>query len=263
MRSTGSSGFESSVAYRDNPLTIGRRFDPARLTAALATPFEPSNGLSPSPPLVVATGGYPVRMARERGLLVRSNPWSEGDGIALALERGARGDAERRVLRAGDAGARARSGVRAPRRSSTAASHGASSDVGEEFSPAEGVVVGERPRTGDRRPAGRPRVVRARRRGPRAARGRRAPAVRAGDRAAARRRSPCARLRRGHAHLWRRQGRQRAPVRPTASGRQASTWAACRTAATRAASPRRSCSGWSQPRTPALSKRRARRGARR
>jgi len=80
--------FQSSVAYRDNPLTVGRRFDPARLTAALATPFEPSNGLSPSPPLVVATGGYPVHMARERGLLVRSNPWSEGDGIALVLERG-------------------------------------------------------------------------------------------------------------------------------------------------------------------------------
>jgi len=31
-----------------------------------------------------------VRFARERGLLVRSNPWSEGDGIALALARGAR-----------------------------------------------------------------------------------------------------------------------------------------------------------------------------
>ena len=39
--------------------------------------------------MIVATGGYPVRLARERGLLVRSNPWSEGDGIALALERGA------------------------------------------------------------------------------------------------------------------------------------------------------------------------------
>jgi succinate dehydrogenase/fumarate reductase flavoprotein subunit len=79
---------QSSIAYRDNPLTVGRRFDPALLTAALPTPFEPSNSLSPSPPLVVATGGYPVRMARERGLLVRSNPWSEGDGITLVLERG-------------------------------------------------------------------------------------------------------------------------------------------------------------------------------
>jgi len=40
-------------------------------------------------PLVVATGGSSVRLARERGLLVRSNPWSEGEGIAVALARGA------------------------------------------------------------------------------------------------------------------------------------------------------------------------------
>lgn len=80
--------YEASVVYRDNPLTIGRRFDPGRLTAALAIPWEPSNGVVPTPPLVVATGGYSVRMARERGLLVRSNPWSEGDGIELVLERG-------------------------------------------------------------------------------------------------------------------------------------------------------------------------------
>jgi hypothetical protein len=38
---------------------------------------------------VVATGGYPVRLAGGRGLLVRSNPWSEGEGIDLALARGA------------------------------------------------------------------------------------------------------------------------------------------------------------------------------
>jgi hypothetical protein len=29
-----------------------------------------------------------VRYARERALLIRSNPWSEGDGIALVLSRG-------------------------------------------------------------------------------------------------------------------------------------------------------------------------------
>src|SRR5262249_11948438 len=44
---------------------------------------------SPEGPVILATGGYPVRLARERGLLIRSNPWSEGEGIALALERGA------------------------------------------------------------------------------------------------------------------------------------------------------------------------------
>ncbi len=41
------------------------------------------------PPLVLATGGFPVRLAREHGLLVRSNPWSEGDGLDFARARGA------------------------------------------------------------------------------------------------------------------------------------------------------------------------------
>ena len=34
-------------------------------------------------------GGFHVRLARERGLLLRANPWSEGDGLDLALGRGA------------------------------------------------------------------------------------------------------------------------------------------------------------------------------
>jgi succinate dehydrogenase/fumarate reductase flavoprotein subunit len=76
-----------------NPLTTGRRLDPRGLTETLVhAAGEPELGRS-SPegdgPLVVATGGYPVRLARERGLLVRSNPWSEGDGIALAIASGA------------------------------------------------------------------------------------------------------------------------------------------------------------------------------
>jgi succinate dehydrogenase/fumarate reductase flavoprotein subunit len=75
-----------------NPLTTGRRFDPRGLTEALVLAAgEPELGRS-SPegdgPVVLATGGYPVRLARERGLLVRSNPWSEGEGIAVALARG-------------------------------------------------------------------------------------------------------------------------------------------------------------------------------
>ena len=40
-------------------------------------------------PLVLATGGFPVRVARERGLLVRSNPWSAGDGLATRSSLGA------------------------------------------------------------------------------------------------------------------------------------------------------------------------------
>jgi succinate dehydrogenase/fumarate reductase flavoprotein subunit len=39
--------------------------------------------------LILATGGFGVRLARERGLLVRSNPWSEGDGLDWATARGA------------------------------------------------------------------------------------------------------------------------------------------------------------------------------
>jgi fumarate reductase flavoprotein subunit len=81
------------VAHTANPLTTGRRFDPRSLTEALTqSAGEVAFGRA-SPegdgPLVVATGGYPVRLARERGLLVRSNSWSEGEGIELALARGA------------------------------------------------------------------------------------------------------------------------------------------------------------------------------
>jgi succinate dehydrogenase/fumarate reductase flavoprotein subunit len=76
-----------------NPRTIGKRFDPQGLTDALLssggdvrleTPFPKTNE-----PLILATGGFPVRFAREHGLLVRSNPWSEGDGLDFGIERGA------------------------------------------------------------------------------------------------------------------------------------------------------------------------------
>ena len=68
----------------ENPFTTGRRYDPAELTSALSREAGevllgesfPSAGR-----LVLATGGFPVRVARERGLLIRSNRWSEGDGL--------------------------------------------------------------------------------------------------------------------------------------------------------------------------------------
>jgi len=78
-----------------NPRTTGKRFDPAGLTQALVrvigdssvrlsdrgqTPLQTAN--------ILCTGGFPVRLARERALLVRSNPWSEGDGLDFALARG-------------------------------------------------------------------------------------------------------------------------------------------------------------------------------
>jgi succinate dehydrogenase/fumarate reductase flavoprotein subunit len=77
-----------------NPRTVGKRFDPRGLTDALLawagdvrleTPLAPEVEL----PVVLATGGFSVRLARERGLLVRSNRWSEGDGLDFAAARGA------------------------------------------------------------------------------------------------------------------------------------------------------------------------------
>ena len=83
----------------DNPLTTGRRYDPVSLTDALVTAvgrdrLSLSAGDGPwvhmgRSPLVLATGGFPVRVARERDLLVRSNPWSEGDGLDFARAAGA------------------------------------------------------------------------------------------------------------------------------------------------------------------------------
>ena len=79
--------------HTTNPITTGRRFDPGSLTEALVRAAGKVELGRSSPgengPLVVATGGYPVRLAGKRGLLVRSNPWSEGQGIDAALARGA------------------------------------------------------------------------------------------------------------------------------------------------------------------------------
>jgi succinate dehydrogenase/fumarate reductase flavoprotein subunit len=76
-----------------NPLTTGKRFDPHALTRLLARDVEletplPRDGVDAL--LVLATGGFGKRLAAERGLLVRANPWSEGDGLDYALARGAR-----------------------------------------------------------------------------------------------------------------------------------------------------------------------------
>jgi fumarate reductase flavoprotein subunit len=79
--------------WRDttNPLTTGRRYDPRALTALLARDVELETPLPEDvvPPLLLATGGFPVRLARERGLLLRANPWSDGGGLDHARARGA------------------------------------------------------------------------------------------------------------------------------------------------------------------------------
>ena len=87
-----------------NPLTAGRRFDTAGLTSALvraagdvrlATPLDE---LPAGVPVILATGGFAA--GRELvahhitpwadDLVLRSNPWSAGDGLRLGLAAGAR-----------------------------------------------------------------------------------------------------------------------------------------------------------------------------
>jgi hypothetical protein len=41
------------------------------------------------PPVLLSTGGFAGRLARERGLFLRANRWSEGDGLDFALAHGA------------------------------------------------------------------------------------------------------------------------------------------------------------------------------
>jgi fumarate reductase flavoprotein subunit len=107
----------------NNPRTTGRRYDPSALTDALVGLIGPDR-LSLSAggdidvhrhhgdidvdvhrhhdAIILATGGFPVRVAKERGLLVRSNPWSEGDGLDYARTLGAAtaGDLEELYARA-------------------------------------------------------------------------------------------------------------------------------------------------------------------
>jgi succinate dehydrogenase/fumarate reductase flavoprotein subunit len=81
-----------------NPRTTGKRFDPKSLTETLVRAAGDVRfgqvpgtvpGTWPKEPMVLATGGFAVRYAHEHGLLVRCNPWSEGDGLDFAREHGA------------------------------------------------------------------------------------------------------------------------------------------------------------------------------
>ena len=73
-----------------NPRTVGRRFDTRGLTAALVRAAgDVRLGEAFADAHVLATGGFAARLARERDLLLRANRWSEGDGLAYGLARGA------------------------------------------------------------------------------------------------------------------------------------------------------------------------------
>src|SRR5690348_8678333 len=76
----------------ENPRTTGKRFDPRALTQLLAHDVELGTSLPPAaePPLVLACGGFGKRLAEQRGLMLRANPWSDGAALDYALPRGAR-----------------------------------------------------------------------------------------------------------------------------------------------------------------------------
>ncbi|HJQ51590.1 MAG TPA: NAD(P)-binding protein [Gaiellaceae bacterium] len=94
LRWLESLGAEPVWRDTENPLTTGRRYDPRALTRLLAeaagtVELETPLGEDVKGPVLLATGGFPGRLARERGLLLRANPWSDGDGLDFAVERGA------------------------------------------------------------------------------------------------------------------------------------------------------------------------------
>lgn len=86
-----------------NPLTTGVRFDPGGLTETLAARVddlrlrEPLAAVADGVPTILATGGFQGDRELVRrhvtpeadGLVLRANPWSRGDGLRLALARGA------------------------------------------------------------------------------------------------------------------------------------------------------------------------------
>jgi succinate dehydrogenase/fumarate reductase flavoprotein subunit len=85
---------------RSNPLTIGRRLDPRRLTETLVrkggVPTYASRAVPADEPAILCTGGFGAsaelvaRHVRPAApLRVRGNPWSTGDGLTHALARGA------------------------------------------------------------------------------------------------------------------------------------------------------------------------------
>ena len=99
-------GLDAPVTERGtgNELTVGVRFDTARLTEALvraAGEIRLGDSLTELPddrPVVLATGGFPANRELLRrhvtpeadGVMLRTAPGNTGDGIALALGRGGR-----------------------------------------------------------------------------------------------------------------------------------------------------------------------------
>ncbi|HEV8459232.1 MAG TPA: FAD-binding protein [Gaiellaceae bacterium] len=79
-----------------NPLTTGKRFDPAGVVAALAGDVELGADGCDGDALILCTGGFAASrelvaryIAPAAPLRLRGNAWSSGDGLEHALARGA------------------------------------------------------------------------------------------------------------------------------------------------------------------------------
>jgi fumarate reductase flavoprotein subunit len=93
-------GAEPISVETGNPLTTGRRFDPAQLTRSLEARIGEvrvgEQSIPESGPLILCTGGFGgstelvsshIRPAAP--LRLRANPWSQGDGLQAGVARGA------------------------------------------------------------------------------------------------------------------------------------------------------------------------------
>jgi len=79
-----------------NPLTVGKRFDPKGVVEALAGDVELQADGCADDVTILCTGGFAAssdlvtRYIRPAASLrLRASPWSEGDGLCFALDRGA------------------------------------------------------------------------------------------------------------------------------------------------------------------------------
>lgn len=86
------------VVWEDtgNPRTVGKRFDPRGLTIALAGDVELGADGCGDAALILCTGGFAASsdlvtryIGPAASLRLRASPWSEGDGLCSALDRGA------------------------------------------------------------------------------------------------------------------------------------------------------------------------------
>ncbi len=84
-------GVEPLARETGNPLTVGRRYETTVLAEALvrAAGDAPLLEAPFAEAQILATGGFGARLAREHDLLLRANPWSEGEGLDYGVALGA------------------------------------------------------------------------------------------------------------------------------------------------------------------------------